>query len=86
MAYPSHILLDLRQVVPKEEMLAQPERFLRVVMQFPRNGSLRRFLIKWKDYHEDEVSRELENEFRETCLNFVIEDNDLIREGKSIMD
>jgi hypothetical protein len=44
------------------------------------------FLIKWNDYHDDEPSWELENESRKTYPNYVIEDNDSIWEGKSVMD
>ena len=68
---------ELPQVVPEEEMLVEPERILQVDLQHLRNRSFRRFLIKWKDYPEDEASWELEDEFRETYPYFVIEDNDL---------
>jgi hypothetical protein len=74
---PAHVLPDLPQVAPEGEMLAEPERILQVDLQHLRNRSFRRFLIKWKDYPEDEASWELENEFKETYPNFVIADNDL---------
>ena len=44
------------------------------------------YLIQWKDHSEDGASWELENDFREFYLNFVVEDNDLIGKGKTIMD
>ena len=80
------MLPDLPQVIPEGERLAEPERILQVDLQHLMNKSFRRFLIKWKDYPEDEVSWELENEFRDTYPIFVIANNDLIWEGKSIMD
>ena len=67
-------------------MLIKPKKKLNVNLQHLKNRSFMRFLIKWNDYLEDEASWELENEFRETCPNFVIEDNDLIEEGRSGMD
>lgn len=36
-------------------------------------------------YPKVEAAWELENEFKEICLDFVIEDNDLILEEKSVM-
>lgn len=42
--------------------------------------------IKWKDYHEGWASWELENDLRETYLNFVIGGNDLIGEEKSVIN
>ena len=51
-------------------------------LQYLKNMSSKRFLIKWKENCEDEVSWELENKFKETYPNFVIKDNDFIWEGK----
>ena len=75
---PNYVLSDLPQVVHNGEMLTEPERILQVDLQYLKNRSFRRFLIKWKDYPEGEASWELENEFRKTYPNFVIADNDLI--------
>ena len=68
----------LPQVVSKGKMLAKHERTLEVDLQRLKNRSFRKFLVKWKDYPEDEASWELENKFKETYLNFVMDDNDLI--------
>lgn len=67
-------------------MLIELKIILTVDLQHLKNRSFMRFLIKWNDYPEDEASRELENEFRETCPNFVIEENDLIGVGRSVME
>ena len=53
---PVHMLSDLPRVVPEGEMLAEPERILQVDLQHLMNRSFKRFLIKWKDYPEDEAS------------------------------
>lgn len=44
-----------------------------------------RFIAKWKDYQEDEASWSKKTSSR-NLLNFVIVDNDLIGEGRSVMD
>ena len=75
---PNHVLPDFPQVVHEGEMLVELEKILQVDLQYLRNRSFMRFLIKWKYYPKDEASWELENEFREIYPNFVIADNDLI--------
>lgn len=52
----NHVLPYLPQVVHEKKMLVEPERILQIDLQHLRIRSLRRFLIKWKDYPEDEAS------------------------------
>ena len=53
-------------------------------LQHFKDSSINRSIIKWKDYPKDEALWELKNEFRETCLNFINEDNDLIENWRSV--
>jgi hypothetical protein len=74
---PTHVLSDLPNVAIEGELLAEPERILKVDTQYLRNRSFRRFLVKWKDYREEQPSWEREVDFRANYPNFVIVDNDL---------
>jgi hypothetical protein len=74
---PNHVLPGLPKAAPEGELLAEPERILKVDTQHLRNRSFQRFLVKWKDYPDDEASWEREVDFRRDYPNFVIEDNDL---------
>ena len=49
---PNHILSNLPKVAPKEELLAEPEKILKIENQHLRNKTFRRFYVKWKDYPE----------------------------------
>ena len=69
---------QIYQVVPEGEMLADLKEFCRFICNTSGIGLLGDFLLNGKDYHENEASWELENEFRETYPNFVIVDTDLI--------
>lgn len=73
---PSHVLPDLPKTAPEGELLAQPEKILKVENQHLRNKTFRRFYVKWKDYPEEEASWEREVDFRRDYPDFVIEDND----------
>lgn len=60
---------------------------MKIDLQHLRKMSFKRIsFIKWKDYHEGWASWELENDLRETYLNFVIGGNDLIGEEKSVIN
>ena len=74
---PNHVLPELLKAAPEGELLAEPERILKVDTQHLRNRSFSRFLVKWKDYLDDEASWEREVDFGRDYPNFVIEDNDL---------
>ena len=67
-------------------MLARHERILKVDLQHLNEQFIQEVLIEWKDYPKDEVTWDLENEFKVPYPNFVNADNDLIGEGRSIMD
>jgi hypothetical protein len=69
--------LQLPNAAIEGELLAEPERILKVDTQHLRNRSFQRFLVKWKDYPEEEASWEREVDFRANYPNFVIEDNTL---------
>ena len=73
---PNHILPDLPKAAPEGELLAEPEKILKIENQNLRNKTFRRFYVKWKDYPEEEASWEREVDFRKDYPNFVIEDND----------
>ena len=72
----NHILPDLPKVDPEAELLAEPKKILKMDNQHLRNKTFRRFLVKCKDYPEEEASWEREVDFRQDYSNFVIEDND----------
>jgi hypothetical protein len=55
-----------------------------VDLQHFKDSSFNRIIIKWKDNPEDEVLWEFKNEVRESCPNFVNEDNDLIGNWSSV--
>jgi hypothetical protein len=74
---PTHVLSDLPNAAIEGELLAEPERILKVDTQYLRNRSFQRFLIKWKYYLEEDASWEREVDFRANYPNFVIADNDL---------
>ena len=73
---PNHILPDFPKAAPKEELIAEPEKILKIKNQYLRNKTFRRFYVKWKDYLEEKASKEREVDFRKDYPNFVIEDND----------
>ena len=52
-------------------------------LQHLKNMSLKISLSKWNYYPKDEASWELENKFKQTYPNFVIEDNDLFGEERN---
>lgn len=74
---PNHVLPELPKVAPEGNLLGEPEKILQVDTQHLRNRSFRRFLVKWKDYPEDEASWEREVDFKRDFPTFVIEDNDM---------
>jgi hypothetical protein len=74
---PTHVLSDLPNAAIEGELLAEPERILKEDIQYLRNRSFQRFLVKWKDYPEEEATWEREVDFRANYPNFVIADNDL---------
>ena len=67
---------DLPKGAPEGELLAEPEKILRVDNQQLRNKTFRRFYVKWKDYPEEEVSWERKVDIRRDYPDFVIADND----------
>ena len=79
---PNHVLSNLLQVVKEGEMLVELERICKFICNTSGIGHSRDL----QDYPEDEASWKLENKLKKTNSNFVIVDNDLIWEGKSIMD
>ena len=58
------MLPELPKVAPEGNLLGEPEKILQVDTQHLRNRSFRRFLVKWKDYPEDEASWEREVDFK----------------------
>ena len=73
---PNHILPDLPKAAPEGELLAEPEKILKVENQHLRNKTFRRFYVKWKDYPKEEASLKRKIDFRKDYPNFVISDND----------
>ena len=78
MSNSNHIPPNLPQVVYEGDTLVEHERILQVDLQHLKNRSFKRFLIMYKDYYDDEASRELENKCTKTYPNFAIDNNDLI--------
>ena len=73
---PNHILHDLPKVALEGELLAEPEKVLKIENQHLRNKTFRRFYTKWKYYPEDEAFWDRNVDFLRNYPNFVIEDND----------
>ena len=82
---PNHFLPDLPKVAPEWELLAEPDKILKIENQYLSNKIFRRFYVKWKDYPEEEASWEREVDFRKDYPNFVIEDNDFWWKGEIVM-
>lgn len=66
-------------------MLVEPNKNLQFFLQSLTIKSFMRFHIKWKNDPKVEALWELENELKEIYQDFVIEDNDLTLEEKSLM-
>ena len=53
-----HIFFDLPKPIPEGELFAKLKKILKMENQYLRNKSFCRFYMKWKDFHEQDVSWE----------------------------